>query len=332
MFARPRLAEEGVRWAKDVKRLDGTLQDLIGDVFLSSAFVSYLGAFTGSYREEILARWAMELMVIGVPCTALHAEFAPKVLEHAHKAITQGGDSGSSGEDGDAKSGEGEEKEEGEGGKGLLLPEGVELPSLFSLTATLGSDVQIREWQMQGLPTDQVSTDNAVLVDRGQTQRWPLMIDPQEQAKKWIKSMEAKHKLQTIRPGDDRLLRVVESCIRIGQPLLLEDAGETLDPSIDPVLSKAIVADGARKTIRLADSDVDYDDNFRMYITTKLPNPHYLPEVCIKVNVINFTVTMDGLEDQLLGDVVRLERAELERSSTRLVKEIANNYKQLEVR
>jgi len=43
--------------------------------------------------------------------------------------------------------------------------------------------------------------------------------------------------------------------------------------------------------IRLGDSDVDYDPHFRFYMTTKLPNPHYLPEVCIKVNLINFTVT-----------------------------------------
>ena len=38
----------------------------------------------------------------------------------------------------------------------------------------------------------------------------------------------------------------------------------------------------------------------RFYMTTKLANPHYLPEVCIKVTIINFTVTKSGLEDQLL--------------------------------
>lgn len=48
---------------------------------------------------------------------------------------------------------------------------------------------------------------------------------------------------------------------------------------------------------------MDYADSFKMYLTTKMPNPHYLPEVCIKVNIINFTVTMEGLEDQLLGQV-----------------------------
>lgn len=53
--------------------------------------------------------------------------------------------------------------------------------------------------------------------------------------------------------------------------------------------------------IRLGDNDVEYDSNFKLYITTKLANPHYLPEVCIKVTIINFTVTPDGLEEQLLG-------------------------------
>ena len=57
---------------------------------------------------------------------------------------------------------------------------------------------------------------------------------------------------------------------------------------------------GGRLLIRLGDSDIDYDRNFRFYMTSKMANPHYLPEVCIKVTIINFTVTLSGLEDQLL--------------------------------
>ena len=40
---------------------------------------------------------------------------------------------------------------------------------------------------------------------------------------------------------------------------------------------------------------------FKLFMTSKMPNPHYLPEVAIKTTIINFTVTMEGLEDQLLG-------------------------------
>ncbi len=60
----------------------------------------------------------------------------------------------------------------------------------YSMSRTLGDPVQIREWQNSGLPTDNVSTNNAILVTKGR--RWPLMIDPQGQANKWIRKMEEK--------------------------------------------------------------------------------------------------------------------------------------------
>lgn len=81
----------------------------------------------------------------------------------------------------------------------------------YSLALTLGSPVQIREWQLNGLPTDEVSTDNAILVTRAQ--RWPLMIDPQGQAKSWIKNSESS--LEVSRMTDANMLRVLESCIRV---------------------------------------------------------------------------------------------------------------------
>lgn len=62
----------------------------------------------------------------------------------------------------------------------------------------------------------------------------------------------------------------------------------------------------------MAGEDIEYDPNFRLYITTKLPNPHYLPEEQIKVTLINFTVTKQGLVEQLLGEVVKIERPEIE--------------------
>lgn len=60
--------------------------------------------------------------------------------------------------------------------------------------------------------------------------------------------------------------------------------------------------------LRLGDTLVEYSQDFRFYITTKLRNPHYLPELSTKVSLLNFMITPEGLEDQLLGIVVAKER------------------------
>jgi len=58
-------------------------------------------------------------------------------------------------------------------------------------------------------------------------------------------------------------------------------------------------------------------------MTTKMANPEYKPEVCIKVTLINFTVTFQGLEEQLLGDVVVKERPEVEIERDKIVMQMA---------
>lgn len=64
---------------------------------------------------------------------------------------------------------------------------------------------------------------------------------------------------------------------------------ESLDPALEPILLKQTFVAGGRTLIRLGDSDIDYDKNFRFYMTTKMANPHYLPEVrmCVQVIEIN---------------------------------------------
>lgn len=71
----------------------------------------------------------------------------------------------------------------------------------------------------------------------------------------------------------------------------------------------------------LGDKEVEYDDNFRLYLNTKLSNPQYSPEVFGMATVINYTVTAKGLEDQLLSVIVKYERYELESQSEQLIKD-----------
>jgi dynein heavy chain len=116
----------------------------------------------------------------------------------------------------------------------------------------------------------------------------------------------------------------------MGSPLLIEDIGETLDPALEPVLLKAVFENQGRLQIKLGDQDVDYDKNFLFYLTTKLPNPHYFPEVCIKVTIINFTVTFEGLEEQLLSEVVAKEIPEVLQKRTELMLQMADDKKTLQ--
>jgi dynein heavy chain len=262
------LGDEQVRWGETVRSYDQQVGDVAGNVFLAAACVAYFGAFTSSYRRELVDGWVTKCRELEIP-------------------VTDG----------------------------------------MGVAEVLSSPYQIRQWNASGLPRDQLSTENAVLVTCGR--RWPLMIDPQDQANNWIRQMEARNGLQIIKLTEPNFLRTLENAIRTGRPVLLEEVGETLDPSLEPVLLKQTFKQGGRTMIRLGDSDVDYDKNFRFYMTTKMANPHYLPEICIKVTIINFTVTETGLEDQLLADVVRLERPDLEAQRTKLIVQINSDREQL---
>lgn len=66
---------------------------------------------------------------------------------------------------------------------------------------------------------------------------------------------------------------------------------------IDPVLEKNVVVQAGVKMLKLGDNEIEYSDDFRMYLTTKIANPNYPPEIFGKAMVINFNVTVNGLRD-----------------------------------
>ncbi|KAG8433111.1 hypothetical protein GDO86_017410 [Hymenochirus boettgeri] len=197
----------------------------------------------------------------------------------------------------------------------------------FSLSSTLGDPVKIRTWQIAGLPVDSFSVDNGIIVSN--SRRFPLMIDPQGQANKWIKNMEKSNKLFVIKLTDATYTRTLENAIQFGNPVLLENLGEEIDAVLEPLLLKQTFKQQGVEYLRLGENIIEYSKDFRLYMTTRLRNPHYLPEVAVKVCLLNFMITPLGLQDQLLGIVAAKEKPELEEKKNQLIIESASNKKQL---
>ncbi|KAK1328247.1 hypothetical protein QTO34_011819 [Cnephaeus nilssonii] len=259
------LGSENIRWLRDLDELMHRRVRLLGDCLLCAAFLSYEGAFTWEFRNEMVNQvWQRDITERKIP---------------------------------------------------LSFP--------FRLESLLTDDVEISRWGSQGLPPDELSVQNGILTTRAS--RFPLCIDPQQQALSWIKRKEEKNNLRVASFNDPDFLKQLEMSIKYGTPFLFHDVDEYIDPVIDNVLEKNIKVSQGRQFIILGDKEVDYDSNFRLYLTTKLANPRYTPSVFGKAMVINYTVTLKGLEDQLLSVLVAFERHELEEQREHLIQETSEN-------
>jgi len=117
-----------------------------------------------------------------------------------------------------------------------------------------------------------------------------------------------------------------------GYPFLIENVENEVDPMLDPVLEKQVKRKGksARGVIKIADQDFDWDDKFRLYMTSRLANPHFSPELSAKTTIIDFTVTQGGLEQQLLSRLISKEQKSLEDQLTQLQQDVTSNTKELQ--
>ena len=249
------LGGEKTRWTAAAEELGRAYTRVAGDMLVSAGVVAYTGVFTAKFRKDLVKQWVNKIQ----------GEFNSIRIS----GMQGGGDGG----DGGGSAGELGDKD-------------------FTILDSLGDPVKIRQWNIQGLPIDTFSVENGIIVSR--TRRWPLMIDPQGQANKWIRQLEGRNGLQVTKLSAPKYLRTIENGIQFGNPVLVEAVGETLDPALEPLLMKQIFKKSGVPSIRLGDKVLEYSESFRFYLTTNLANPHYLPEVSIKVTLTNFMIPVSG--------------------------------------
>ena len=267
------LGGEETRWRETVEMLKDAYNNILGDVIVSAATISYLGPFTSDFRSNLVKSWQEALLSFGIPHT-----------------------------------------------------------SGCNLELTLQDPVKVRSWQLCSLPSDSLSTQNAIIMDNGR--RWPLLIDPQGQANRYIRMMAkdtsfAGNGMDVVKLSDKNFLRTLENGVQFGRWVLLENILESLDAALEPILLQQKFKQGGQEMMKLGDNVIPYNDSFRFFMTTKLSNPHYAPEVQVKVSLLNFTITLGGLEEQLLGVVVAEELPELAQQKANLVISGAQMNKQL---
>jgi dynein heavy chain len=190
------------------------------------------------------------------------------------------------------------------------------------------TDSELAKWHTQGLPSDSVSNENGAIVSG--SARWPLLIDPQLQAIKWVRNKENAEKgrkLYVMRlPLTNETSRVLERALEDGKSVLIENMGESIEAQLWPMVCRATFKKGTKSYVKMGEKEMEWNDNFRLFMHTKLANPHYPPEIQAECTLVNFTVTPVGLEEQLLSLVVKKERPDLASQKTALVQQ-QNNFK-----
>lgn len=194
---------------------------------------------------------------------------------------------------------------------------GIEFHEEIGMVESLSKASDRLTWKSQGLPGDQLSLENGVILEHAI--RFPLLIDPSGTAINFMMKHYEADKIQKTSFLDKAFTKTLAGAVRFGTTLLVENV-EHIDPILNPVLNKELQRNGGRTLVRIGAEEIDYSPKFRIILSTKNPAVHLTPDVCSRVTLVNFTVTRASLQSQSLSKVVQAEKPELEKQRAALLK------------
>lgn len=194
---------------------------------------------------------------------------------------------------------------------------GILFRSDLARTEYLSTADERLRWSSNSLPSDDLCVENAIMLKR--FNRYPLIIDPSGQATRFILNEYEGKKITKTSFLDDSFRKNLESSLRFGNPLLVQDV-ESYDPILNPVLNREVRKTGGRVLITLGDQDIDLSPSFCIFLSTRDPTVEFPPDLCSRVTFVNFTVTRSSLQSQCLNQVLKAERPDIDEKRSDLLK------------
>jgi dynein heavy chain 1 len=193
----------------------------------------------------------------------------------------------------------------------------VPLKENLAITEYLSTPDKRLQWSQNALPADDLCVDNAIMIER--FIRYPLIIDPSGQAVDFIMNQYKGIKVQKTSFLDESFAKVLEAAVRFGTGILIQDV-ESMDPILNPLLNKEYVKKGGRVLVRVGENEIDFSPAFQMFMATRDATAHFAPDLCSRVTFVNFTVTPSSLQAQVLGELLRSERPDIQKKQEELLK------------
>ncbi|OWZ39026.1 dynein heavy chain 1, cytosolic [Cryptococcus neoformans Tu259-1] len=198
-----------------------------------------------------------------------------------------------------------------------LSEAGISYKHDLALSEFLSTADERLGWQANALPADNLCIENAVMLKR--YNRYPLIVDPTGQATAFLQNEYRDRKITITSFLDESFLKKLESALRFGNPLLIQDV-ENLDPILNSVLNRELRRTGGRVLIRIGNQDIDFSPAFTMFLSTRDPSVEFSPDICSRVTFVNFTMTRSSLQTQALDKVLKAERPKVDQKRTDLMK------------